>query len=71
VKGSVAAIVVETVAPSVIADVQVEEAVAIVIAPGYSLGEAVITDPGFIRDVDKRAITTVVIEPAAVARVGK
>ena len=69
-EGSVAAIVVKTVAAPEIRDIEVDEAVAVVIAPGGSLGEAVIAHAGGFRDVDKRSIASIAIKPAAVPRVG-
>ena len=52
-------------------DEEVEPAVAVVVAPGRSLGAPLVGDAGRDGDVDERAVTAVVVEPAAVAGVAR
>ena len=58
-------VVVEPAGSVHVRDEQVEPAVAVVVAPGRSLGDAFIDDAGRGGDVLERAVALVVIEPAA------
>ena len=51
-------------------DEQVEPAVVVVVAPGRPLRPSIVLDAGRGGDVDERAVSLVVIEPAVVPRVG-
>ena len=62
---AVALIVIEPVGLAQVGDVEVGQAVVVVVAPGDSLAEPAVGHAGRIGDVLERAVPAVVVEPAA------
>ena len=67
---AVASIVIEPIAVGQVGDVEVGQAVVVVVAPGHSLAEPIVGHAGRDGDVLEGAVAAIVVEPAQVAKVG-